>query len=114
MNQPIFICLPDNGDKLFLQTKNEVEDNIKSVETDPDMDLSYSVIGSIKPAYKGIPYLITYKIAPSNVVLYDVVYASEGAEAHSLLLSKKRLQGKSIKITNTLDLRKLIDEYYEQ
>lgn len=113
MNQPLFICLPENGDKLFLQTKAEVEDNIKSVETNPNMDLSYSVIGSVKPSYKETPYLISYKIAPSTVTLYDVVYAREGVEAHSLLLSKKRLQGKSIKITNTLDLRKLIDEYYE-
>lgn len=113
IKQPLFICLPEDGGKLFLLHKHDVEKSIKNVEEDPDAELPYSVLGSIKPDYKGIPFLISYKIAPSNVVLYDVLYAYEGAEAHSLLLGKKRLQDKSIKITNTLNLTKLIDEYYE-
>jgi hypothetical protein len=113
MNQKetLYICLPENAKELFLLPKSEVEKSIKSAEEDPNTDLEYTVIGSIKSSYTGIPYLISYKIALRTE--YDVVYAKNGLEAHALLTGKKRLQDKQIKITNTLDLRKLIAEYYE-
>lgn len=110
----LYVCMAEDRSKeLFLVGKQEVEKSIKNMEENPDVDLDYNVLGGVDPNHRKTPYLISYKISPSNVVLYDVVYANEGAEAHSLLLSKKRLQDKSIKITNTLDLTKLIQQYYE-
>lgn len=110
----LYICMSEDRSKdLFLLRKQDVEKSIKSMEEDPDADLEYNVLGGVDPNHRKTPYLISYKISPSNAIIYDVVYADEGAEAHSLLLSKKRLQGKSIKITNTLDLTKLIEQYYE-
>lgn len=103
----------DRSKDLFLLSKQDVEKSIKSMEEDPSVDLEYNVLGGIDINNKKTPYLISYKISTANVILYDIVYADQGAEAHSLLLGKKRLQDKSIKITNTLDLRKLITEYYE-
>jgi hypothetical protein len=108
----LFICLSD-GKKLDLRPKDEVEKDIRAMERNPDYDLTYNVLGSVQIPflYKEIPFLIQYKIEGST--MYDVIYAKEGVEAHVKLLKKKRLQGKEVKITNTLDLRKLIDEYYE-
>lgn len=113
IKQPLFVCLPEDGGKLFLLHKHDVEKSIKNVEEDPDAELPYSVLGSIKPDYKGIPFLISYKTTKSDVVLYDVVYSDNSFDAHMALYSKPRLKDKGIKITNTLDLTKLIDEYYE-
>jgi hypothetical protein len=90
-----------------------VEKSIKSMEEDADVDLEYSILGSIRQPYSKTPFLLTYKISGSNDVLYDVVYTDDSFESHLALINKPRLKDKNIKITNTLDLRKLIDEYYE-
>lgn len=116
--EPLYICLPEDGKKLTIIPKSEVEKNIRSMEEDFDNDISYTVLGSVKAAYKGIPFLLSYKLADkenktTSTTMYDVIYAESGAEAHSLLLGKKRLKDYIINITNTLDLRKLIADYYE-
>ena len=103
----------DRSKDLFILSKYDVEKSIKSMEENPDLDLDYNVLAGVDPDHKKTPFLISYKISPSNDLLYDVIYADEAVESHVALLGKKRLQGKSIKITNTLDLTKLIEQYYE-
>lgn len=107
----LFVCLSDDGKEIFLQHKYDVEKSIRSMEEDPSADLQYEVLGSVKTDYSKIPFLISYKV--DNSTQYDIIYAKVGVEAHATLLGKNRLKDKEVKITNTLDLRKLIDEYYQ-
>jgi len=111
--EPLYICLSDNGKDLFLLPKSEVEASIKNMEEDANSDLEYSILGGIKQPYPKVPFLLTYKTSDSDVVLYDVIYADNSFDSHMALYNKARLKDKSIKITNTLNLTKLIDEYYE-
>jgi hypothetical protein len=83
------------------------------MEEDANVDLEYSILGSIKQPYPKTPFLLTYKIAKSRAILHDVVYANDSFNAHLALVSKTRLRDVEVHITNTLDLTKLIDEYYE-
>lgn len=103
----------DRSKEMFLLRKQDVEKSIKSMEENPDSDLEYNVLSSVNPHHPKTPFLISYKIAPSNDILYDVLYADVPVESHTALLGKKRLEGKNVKITNTLDLTKLIEQYYE-
>lgn len=111
--ETLYICLSENGKDLFLLPKSDVEKNIKNMEEDANADLEYSVLASIKQPYPKTPFLLTYKISGSNDALYDVVYTDNSFDSHLALVSKARLKGKNARITNTLDLTKLIDEYYE-
>jgi len=110
----LFICQSNDRSKdMFLVTKQDVEKSIKNMEEDIDSDLEYNVLGSVNVLHPKTPYLISYKIAPSNDLLYDVVYTDDSFSSHLALVGKARLKDKNVKITNTLDLTKLIEEYYE-
>jgi hypothetical protein len=110
----LYVCMSNDRSKdMFLLRKQDVEKSIKSMEEDPDSDLEYNVLGSVDINHPKTPYLLTYKINKADDLLYDVVYADDSFEAHLALVRKPRLKGTSAKITNTLNLIKLIEEYYD-
>lgn len=106
----LYLCLSE-GNKLFLQTRSEIDKWIKEAE-EAFGSLDQTVIGSVEVPSE-IPYFFIVFMNGQKTTVYDLVQAADIESAKNKVLTKKRNAGKRIEFKRVLNIADVIREYKE-
>lgn len=106
----LYLCLGANN-HLFLQTRVEVDEWIKSAE-EAFGSMDHTVVGPIDiEEAKQIPYFFIVFMNGQKTTTYDLVQAADVESAKNKVTTKKRNAGKRIEFKRVFNIADVIREY---